>query len=255
MKQSLMAIISLSLAALLAFGAGSSPNALVLEGVVAAPASEAGWTKASTPEFDVEVRPCDLFSLSNLLTVPEIYHDFVSRSVDLNPRRPVIDAVRAYQGDGPPGLMVDGTLVRISGRSLEATAQIMVGGKPSPPLIVTPNAVVARLSGIGITEIWLVNNRGLASSKRRLSLTRVTAERAPPHTLQAGQVYDAVLRIQGTSELIGIALAADTRSVSLGGKREMKVSSSGGGHNVANFSIRAEQAGRYRVTCRLARLP
>lgn len=253
MKQSLMAIISLSLVVPLVFGAGSPANKLVFEGVVAAPATESGWAQASTPQFEAGVRPCDLFSLSNLLTVPEIYHDFVSRPVDLNPGRPVIEAVQAYQGGGPPGLIVDGTLARISGRSLEATVQIMVGGKPSPPLVVTPNAVVARLSGIGVAEIWLVNHRGLASSKIKVSLIRVTAERAPPRTLQAGQVYDAVLGIQGTSDRIGIVLAADTRSVSFSGMREMEVSSSGGGHNVAAFSIRAEHAGRFRVTCRILR--
>jgi hypothetical protein len=235
--------------------AGSGSHRFALEGVVSRTAGVAHYDTASAGKADPGIRCADLFALSSLLTFPEVYHDFTPTVVDLDPKPPQISSVCAFGSQGPPSLVMSGDLVRVTGRYLEHTAQIIVDGRKFLPLVVGPNTLVVRLDGSGEYDLWLTTYGGLVSPKVRLRILRLAVERGLPPVLEPGQLGEAVLRIDGTTAPVGLLLEADFPSVSLGGLREATRVSSGGNRNLVRFTVRGERAGPFRITYRLGAQP
>lgn len=244
-----MGCAAVVLASALALAAADPPAKLLFEGMVIAPGELPA--RESKAGFRAEVQPRDVFALANLITEPEIYHDFVSRIGDPHPRLPIIDSIEAYPGGGAQGALLDGALARITGRNLASTARIAVGGRSCPPLAVGSDFVVARLAGAGPVEIRLINSRGRAGPAFRVLLVRVTGEAMPPRTLRPGELHDGLLRIEGTDGSVAVRLAVDTPSVSFDGLPEIRLLSSGGSRNVVPFTLRAEKPGPFRLTVSL----
>ena len=237
--------------ALASVSAGSGSRRFAFEGTVSPEAGAARYDAVSTTRSDPGIRCADFFALSNLLTFPEIYHDFIPSVVDLNPKPPQIDAVRAFGSQGPRNLVISGDLVQITGRHLEDTAQIVVDDRTFLPLVVGSNTVVGRLDGSGKCSLWLTTGSGLISSRIRLCIIRLSVERGLPDVLEPGQLGEAVLRIEGTTAPVVLLLEADFPTVSLGGSRQAARVSSGGNRNLVSFTVRGVRAGRFRITYRL----
>jgi len=229
---------------------GSSRPDAVLRGVEAG----APYDRPALPGIRIDPSTYRLFSLRSLLIDPEIYHDFIPRDVNLSPLRPVILSVRPYESAGgtPAGLIETETLAEITGRNLENTVRIRAGGLESLPLVARGSYVVARLDGIGRTEVRVQNNRGHWSAAAETWLVRVLPERGPPAVLRAGESATAGLRVVGTAAPVRLVLEADSSSVSFSGRRTLEAVSSGGERNSLRISIRADRAGPYRIFCRIA---
>lgn len=237
--------------ALAPVSAGSGSHRFVFEGVVSAAARAARYDATSATRSDPIIRCADLFALSNLLTFPEIYHDFTPTVVDMNPKPPRIDSVCAFGSPGPPNLVMSGDLVKIKGRHLEETARIVVDGRIFLPLVVGSDTVVGRLNGSGECSLWLAADSGLISPRIRLRVLQVSVERGLPQVLAPGQLGEAVLRIEGTTAPVGFLVEADFPTVSLGGSSRAARVSSGGEPNLVSFAVRGVRAGRFRITYRL----